>query len=230
MRTSNRRANFRWLLITLVILQLVAPLLPNQEPWRSGLVSALVLLAAGAAGTSVGGPRWLRLLTYGLGAAAFSLGVLAPFLPSAPWLELVVFASYILFFGVVCVQVLLFVLRNTEIDANKLYGVCCVYLLAAFAWAFLYAAMERMVPGSFSLSEGSTSHDLVSEMVYFSVVTITTLGYGDVTPVSPIARTVSGLEALLGQGYLTVLVARLMGWSGGGTTTSESVESQSSQG
>ena len=69
--------------------------------------------------------------------------------------------------------------------------------------------MDSLVPGS--LRHGQDQAFTAAEMVYYSFVTLTTLGYGDIVPVSPSARALATLEALTGQLYLTVLVARLVG-------------------
>ena len=69
------------------------------------------------------------------------------------------------------------------------------YLLAALVFALFYVTLEEVQPGSFSLGE---TDDRVSSLVYFSLVTITTLGFGDITPVSRLARVVVGIEAATG--------------------------------
>ena len=70
--------------------------------------------------------------------------------------------------------------------------------------------MEGFQPGSFS-GLGQQGHALSWRFLYFSFVTLTTLGYGDITPVHPLARSMATIEALTGQLYIAVLVARLIG-------------------
>jgi hypothetical protein len=80
----------------------------------------------------------------------------------------------------------------------------------ALAWSFIFGAVESLHPGSFSIPEIqgiSTSR----HFLYYSFVTITTLGYGDITPVTSLARSLSTLEAVIGQLYLVVQVAWLVG-------------------
>ena len=91
---------------------------------------------------------------------------------------------------------------------NVIYAAIAVYLFIAFMWAFLFLLVEKLQPGSITLggTEESTFH-----FFYYSFVTITTLGYGDITPTSEIARSLALLEAVIGQIYLVVLVARLVG-------------------
>ena len=95
-----------------------------------------------------------------------------------------------------------------------IFGALSVYLLIGVVFSFLFIIVETVVPGSF---DGLTFHiadDSPREFhsfMYFSFVTITTLGYGDLLPIQPAARALAYMEALVGQIYLTVLVARLIG-------------------
>jgi hypothetical protein len=113
----------------------------------------------------------------------------------------------------VAVAILGDVVHGGRISADKIYGAICVYLLVGFAWAFGYAIMELMDPGSFSGVVDTDRADVgrVLQMRYFSFATLTTLGYGDIVPRSPAARTLATLEAMMGQVYLAVLIARLVG-------------------
>jgi uncharacterized membrane protein len=88
-------------------------------------------------------------------------------------------------------------------------GGICVYLLMGFLWAFVFTILESVQPGSFQMPEGLEAG--LSSFSYYSFVTITTLGYGDVTPVSNPARSLALLEAILGQLYIAILIARLVG-------------------
>jgi voltage-gated potassium channel len=87
-------------------------------------------------------------------------------------------------------------------------------LLIGFAWAFGYGIIELINPGSFSgLAEIDTDNHVgrIMQLRYFSFATLTTLGFGDILPRSPSARTLATLEAVTGQIYLAVLIARLVG-------------------
>ena len=102
-------------------------------------------------------------------------------------------------------------LLSTSIDVNKIIGAICIYLLLGLDWSFLYLFINIAIPNSFN---GLSSTDIgtqLPELVYYSFVTITTLGYGDLTPAKPLARTVAFLEGFVGQFYVAVLVAWLVG-------------------
>jgi len=114
------------------------------------------------------------------------------------------------FFIFAIIQILIFVYTQKEVTRDLIAGAAIVYLLMALAWSFIFGVVESLNPGSFSIPdiEGiSTSRSFL----YFSFVTITTLGYGDITPVTSLARSLCILEAVIGQLYLVVQVAWLVG-------------------
>ena len=115
--------------------------------------------------------------------------------------------------GLFSIHILMDVVSPGRITADKIYGAICVYLLIGYAWAFGYAIIEEVQPGSFSgaISVDADYRTVVMQMRYFSFITLTTLGFGDVVPRTPVARTFAILEAVVGQMYLAVLVARLVG-------------------
>lgn len=118
------------------------------------------------------------------------------------------------FFFFVAALMLRRVLATERVTADTLYGSVAVYLMMALCFAFIYELIEFVAPASFI--EGEKPAFLFSEggfgdYVYFSLETITTLGYGDLTPSLPLARVVAGLEAVIGQIYVAVLVGRLVG-------------------
>jgi hypothetical protein len=107
------------------------------------------------------------------------------------------------------------VLHADEVDAETIYGAVCVYFLAAAFWGVLFVLVEFVAPGSFNLPDsvnftGGSRFDS-GPMMYYSFVTITTLGYGDITPATELTRLLALLEAVLGQLYLVILIARLVG-------------------
>jgi len=98
---------------------------------------------------------------------------------------------------------------NHDSTADSLVGAIFGYFVIAAACALLFRQMEGIDPGSFRLPEGGG--DLDTQMLYFSLITVTTAGYGDITPVTPIAQISAGLEAALGTLYLAILIGRIVG-------------------
>ena len=102
--------------------------------------------------------------------------------------------------------------KGNNISANRIVGAICVYLMLGVIWALSYALMEATLPGSFKgLTEQAASSSWNPDWIYFSFVTLSTLGYGDITPLTYTARALSYFEAIVGQFYLAVLVAGLVG-------------------
>lgn len=107
------------------------------------------------------------------------------------------------------------IFTRNEVDTDTICGSITVYLLMAGVFSVAYTIILELEPGAFRIpadikaDDGSLGPDRL--MAYFSLVTITTLGYGDITPKNEMARSLANLEALVGQLYLTVLVARLVG-------------------
>jgi voltage-gated potassium channel len=106
--------------------------------------------------------------------------------------------------------ILRYIFRRQDIDPDTIAGSIVVFLLMAVAWSFIYREIEFVDPGSFSFN--NRPMPLAPEdFRYFSLITITTVGYGDIAPAGPIARAFAMLEAVIGQMYLVILVSWLVG-------------------
>jgi hypothetical protein len=127
----------------------------------------------------------------------------------SPSLILVRNSFLILFFAYTVIIILSYIFREKEVTADLIMGAVCVYFFIGLMWALVFAVLESFQPGSFRVGQGLTT-DIVN-FVYYSFVTQTTLGYGDITPITAPARSLSLLEAVIGQLYLAVLIARLVG-------------------
>jgi hypothetical protein len=114
------------------------------------------------------------------------------------------------FFGAVALELLGDIIsRKGRVTMPLIHGAIAVYLLIGVCFSFVFLAIYGFDPGSFKgLEDAGVSHN---KFTYFSFVTLTTLGYGDVTPVSRMGESLATMEAVIGQLYLTVLVARLVG-------------------
>jgi len=106
-----------------------------------------------------------------------------------------------------CCVVLALVLRRGPITTRRIEGAIAVYLLLGFSWAQAYELVALWHPGAFT---GAVDGRGSLPWTYYSFVTLTTMGYGDIMPVHPLARAGAVLEALTGQLYLAILLARLV--------------------
>jgi Ion channel len=96
----------------------------------------------------------------------------------------------------------------SQVTSDTIKGGVCVYLLAGIAWSYLYNLLLVVQPESFDLMSSSNIHD---DLLYFSFVTLTTVGYGDILPISPLARVCANLESIVGVLYPSIYIARLVG-------------------
>jgi Ion channel len=211
MRFKSVIAERRFLILFIAILfdWLVYPLLESTTMAKTllGSFSLAILLSALF---SVTGGRRLRRLALALGVPAVGATVLE-MLSNTPGVSLandVLVGSFLL---LVTIVVLRAVLAAVKVTSEVVNGALCVYLLFGFVFSATYVVLETIHPGSFAMS--MRPHDgpgLHRAFLYFSYVTQTTMGYGDITPVTPLARSLATVQAIAGQLYLAVLVARLV--------------------
>jgi len=98
-----------------------------------------------------------------------------------------------------------------KVDLNSLVGAFCVYLLLGLIWALLYRFLHLYGWAAFAGNIDGNGQELFPDLLYFSFVTLASLGYGDVAPIGGLVRTLAYLEAVIGQFYLAVMVASLVG-------------------
>ena len=211
MESMSEKNNFLYLVISLVALLFVGALV-DQYPGQLGqqILQAVtvITLASGIIGFR-SSKLWFHtgigfvvsvLLVVILGVALKTTGlsylhllILVLFYLGTIWLA----ARQVLFTG--------------PIDANKIIGAICIYLLAGLIWAMAYLLIAQAVPGAFNGLEQVIWYENFADAAYFSFVTLTTLGYGDISPVAPIARFLVYMEAIAGVFYMAILVASLIG-------------------
>ena len=148
----------------------------------------------------------------GIAGLAFGLETVARFgwySHEAIFFLLFIQAVYVIYLGVAAFLILRDILFCQRITADTIRGGICVYFLIGFVWALFYGIVVSFDPQAFSqpLIEGES----YSKVIYFSFVTLTTLGYGDIIPVSPLAKMLTNLEAIIGQMYPAILIAILVG-------------------
>jgi len=180
----------------------------------TGLFTIMLLSAA----ITVCEGRITALIALGLAAPAFSFHVLKLLVQ---WPPIVVLGDLfdIVFLGFTVAVGLRFLFRTDRVTHGTIWASLCVYLLLGIVWADVYSLLDYFNPSAFKFSlavEGTTGRMELGAQesvvpLYYSFVTMTTLGYGDIVPRTPTARLLSALQAVMGQLYLAVLVARLVG-------------------
>ncbi len=196
-----------FLLLLLLLLVLVHPLLDRGIAQRLAL-SALMMLTLIVATMTVSrkeGWFWLPVLLLG---TAVLFGLVATFMKHRAFAA-VQWAILVLFFAVIIGGLFTYLRAAREILLSHLYTAASVYLLLAMLWFALYNLIEVLSPGSFKQGPDTLS-DPRSELLYFSLVTLTTVGYGDIVPVGGVTRIVAALEAGAGVLYVATTVAVLV--------------------
>lgn len=124
-------------------------------------------------------------------------------LPSFYSLPFYIFLGYL---------IIKYIFQSGPVTRDRLFAAICFYLLMGIFWTHCYVIIASLSPGAFSFgSDGYVKGTLFSKLAYFSYVTLTTVGYGDITPVGPYAQSLAMLESIIGVLFLTTLVARLAG-------------------
>jgi hypothetical protein len=200
------QANLSFFLALLVILGFILPSLgfgKNDELEYSDLAYSLLLISGVAIAW---GRRWLFALAVFVGSATLAvrwMDYLTPTFAFQVWTAIWSIAAVL----VIAVILLAQVFRSGPVTSYRVQGAIAVYLLFGVGWAHAYHLTNILHPGSFN-----SAAELRGPMdwAYYSFVTLSTVGYGDITAVHPIARSLSIGEALTGQLYLAVLIARLV--------------------
>jgi hypothetical protein len=199
------------LLVALLLLILVVQPLVELD-WLPGFSMAIGLQAVILAGLFCldsaahrGRHLIIAALLSGAGLQGLALG------PAGGQPGLVAAGAAALALGVLMAAILMQVVAAGRITTRRIEGAIAGYLLLGLIFACLYDLVHGLAPGAF-LHHGAPSEagGHVASYLFFSFVTLTTTGYGDIVPVHPAARSLAMLEALIGQLYLAVLLARLV--------------------
>lgn len=120
----------------------------------------------------------------------------------------------IIFMGICTVSVVYNVILRAKVTLETLRGVVCAYFMLAFVFAYIYYLIEYLVPGSFLLVEKDIAFGIgssyLSQLMYFSFVTLLTIGYGDIIPLFGFSQTAVVVEGIIGQFYIAILVSRIV--------------------
>jgi len=202
---------FSYLLISLIVLLLLFPIVSDVfiERVIFDVFLSIVLLSAVY---TVSPKKHVFTIALLLSLPTFA-GMWATYFLKNFYVTLVGWSFAVAFFGFIGIIVLSDVLRAEKVTTDTIHAAICVYLLMGVTWALLYSVMEGIRPESFVIAQGqfSGATDYVPHFLYYSFVTLTTLGFGDITPLTPAAKSFSYMEAVTGQIYIAVLIARLVG-------------------
>jgi hypothetical protein len=208
---GRHRLSVAHLLTALAALFVVMPLV-DRFPYGGVVETIAFTLVLLAAINAVGGKRKIQITAAALAAPALLAHWLHHIWPNVLPIEVRLIAD-MLFVTYVIVHLFRFVLRAPEVNAEVMCAAISIFLLLAVAWAFLYTILDRWDPNAFTITDSSGAKPALAGFLalYFSVQVITTITFGDIIPVSNIARMTAIVEATTGVFYMALLISRLVG-------------------
>jgi len=218
-RWNERLKSHRYLILLLVLVcVLIVQSVDRRLVGVTAIAELLVMISLAAMVLVVFEGRRGRLAALWSGVVVAALGGARYLLPavSHPGLEVLQQVLLMCFHGWAAALILRDVFQQERIRTDDVLGAVSGYLLAAAAWANLYAVFEILFPGSFTISPDLTAQfsDLrgrLALLTYFSLATITSVGYGDIAPARGPMTAFAMLETVFGQFYIAVVVAQLVG-------------------
>lgn len=201
---------FVFLLVALAVLLIGYPYFQDNQlgAFLGGLVS-LALLVSGT--YAVRAQKWAVIVASGLALLTASVSLMAFIrgIRGHPLVE----GSFFLFYALLTIVIFLEVIKSTQITAETIYGVVCVYLLIGVTFGTLYDLIETLEPESFRINVPSEGDRNIGwrNLIFFSFMTLTSIGYGDITPVTFQSQSLASIEGVIGVMYVAVLIARMVG-------------------
>jgi hypothetical protein len=211
MKGVNEKNNFIYFTAALVVLLLISALVDTMPQGEGRMLLRLVILATEVvAFISLNfGTRWRGFI--GLMVLLIIVAGSLDEFTSVTWAPVFGLISSLIFFLGIAYVVSRRVLFSGDVDFNTIIGALAVYLLIGLIWATLYLLTLEFFPLAFNGIERENWSDNFSNAAYFSFVTMTSLGYGDISPALPLTRALAYLQAIVGAFYMAIVVASLIG-------------------
>ena len=197
-----------YLFLALIVLIMVEPFLAGGGHGRIvlTLIHLLVLVSACAA-LSQSVIAYTFAVALAVPVAGVQMYVALGGEPLTPWFNWI---ANTLLYAVVLGALFAYVLRQEVMTVDKLWGAAAAFLLIGILWSGFYDVAQFVAPASFMLQGQAADLDLTNR-IYFSFTVLTSTGFGDIAPVSKVAKTLCVLEQITGVLFLTVMIARLAG-------------------
>jgi len=195
------------LLLSLFLMILLHPVL-DHGTLRRLLMEALVFIPVAFATLRLSQIKTRHWPVVLLMVAAVSLAVLSYIWPS-PEVIATKWGLLAAFFALTVAGLFSFLRSAREVTVSHLYTAVSIYLLLGLLWFSIYCAIDTYLPGSIQ-SSGALLQHRENQLLYFSLITLSTIGYGDIVPVDPEVRMLAALEGLIGVLYIAITVAILV--------------------
>lgn len=210
MKHLNKQNNFVYLFFSLIVFLFSAAVMVEfPESWGNNIFSIVTILMLAVSIKSLNTERTWTKTVYGLIAFFVLLTALGNFFDHQLFVYLMLLILLVFFVGSfksAAKQVLF----EGDVDGNKIIGSLSLYILLGLIWAVIYLLLLAMDPQAFSGVDATNWQQGFSRIAYYSFVTLTTLGYGDILPTSHIAEFFVYLEAIIGVFYMAIIVASLL--------------------
>jgi voltage-gated potassium channel len=194
------------LLVALLMLIFIIPVVPLKDNILTRVLLVIVVVS-GLFAADFSKKAFRNLMA--IGSLVIIVTLVDLFFTDSPVLTSLTFLLNTIFFIMVTIALVAHVARAKEVYGSTLLCAINSYLLIGLTLSILFIIIYLNQPGSFSNIEAGSN--IFSEFVYFGFVTLTTLGYGDITPATPVARSLSTFTALFGQLYLVIIMAIIIG-------------------
>jgi Ion channel len=205
----NRERRSKLLLASIVLFYVLPALSEEREIGRLAVILVLYVALAAAA-VEVAETRAQFWIAVPLAVVSMVLLGLSHYL-SYPWLDVASRAMLAIFFCLVSANLFIYLGKAGHIAVGGIYISVALYFLLGMCWFAIYGVLNIVQPGSFALGGVPLAEPVKwSTLLYFSLATLTTLGYGDIVAVKPAARMFATLEAAAGVLYVAITVARLV--------------------
>lgn len=208
----NHERSLRALLVYMSVSLFVwIPLSDYDDFWWGFLIVDLLFNMIILAGVFSVLTRWRKQLFFIVIAVLVSLLRIVSFLTGSVTLQLVGYALAIVFFALLARMVMQHIFKGGPVNYYRIEGSVVVFMIIGIVYAWFYTLLEAIQPGSFAITEPSQNYqDMFSQFLYFSFVTMTTLGYGDMIATGSLAKSLVIFQGMIGLLYPVILIARLV--------------------
>ena len=203
------KCRYSFILSSLLLLMVLTPII-HEFKFISIALSAFLSFTLLTSISALSRKRLLFRISLVLALPYFILNWLFSYYPSVTLIERCDLIAGIIFFSFMTITLLYKIFNEQDVSIEIIFAALSAYLLIGITWSFIYALIDSLQPGSFN----NIPPELIDprfRFAYFSFVTLTTLGYGDITPINSIAQSWAILEAIIGQIYLVVVISGLVG-------------------
>lgn len=183
----------------------------HSYEWWSFLISDLLFNLIILAGVFSVLTRWKEQIYFIAIAFLASMFRIIEFLTELQWTELTGYVFALLYFALLARMVMQHIFKEGHVNYYRIQGSVVVFMIIGIVYALLYSLIESLLPGSFAITEITQTHkNLFSQFLYFSFVTMTTLGFGDIIPIGSLAKSLVIFQGMIGLLYPVLLIARLV--------------------